>query len=88
VEGSLNNKEHTVQWNLNLSFFKGAEKTNYYYGETINPENHFFKKKKKKKQTLSFASWQNFASIENMTFRDLNCVHGPHQVHCEHRKTL
>jgi hypothetical protein len=26
----------------------------------------------KKSRTLSFASWQNFASIENMTFRDLN----------------
>jgi hypothetical protein len=34
-----------VQWNLNLSFFKGVEKTNDEYGETSNPENHFFKKK-------------------------------------------
>jgi hypothetical protein len=30
------------QWNLNLSFLKGVEKTNDEYGETINPENHFF----------------------------------------------
>jgi hypothetical protein len=32
----------TIQWNLDLSFFKGVEKTNDEYGETINPENHFF----------------------------------------------
>jgi hypothetical protein len=31
-----------IQWNLDLSFFKGVEKTNDEYGETINPENHFF----------------------------------------------
>jgi hypothetical protein len=31
----------TVQWNLDLPFFKGVEKTNE-HGETINPENHFF----------------------------------------------
>jgi hypothetical protein len=31
-----------LQWNLDLSFFKGVEKTNDEYGETINPENHFF----------------------------------------------
>jgi hypothetical protein len=42
-----------------------VEKTNDKYGETINPENHFFKQKS---HTLSFASWQSFASIENMTF--------------------
>jgi hypothetical protein len=42
----------------------------------------------KKSRTLSFASWQNFASIENMTFRDLKCFHGPRQLHCAHRKTL
>jgi hypothetical protein len=36
----------------------------------------------KKSRTLSFASWQNFASIENMTFRDLKCFHGPCQLHC------
>jgi hypothetical protein len=35
-----------VQQNLNLSFFKGVEKTNDEYGETINPENHIFNKKK------------------------------------------
>jgi hypothetical protein len=55
-----------IQWNLDLSFFKGVEETNDEYGETINPENHFFFNKKGR--TLSFASWQNFASIENMTF--------------------
>jgi hypothetical protein len=43
----------------------GVEKTNDEYGETVNPENHFFNKKSR---TLSFASWQNFTSIENMTF--------------------
>jgi hypothetical protein len=68
-----------VQWNLDLLFFKGVEKTNVEYGETIYPENHFFNKKN---HTLSFASWQNFASIENMTCRDLKCVHGPRQLHC------
>jgi hypothetical protein len=31
-----------LQWNLDLSFFKGVEKTLDEYGETINPENHFF----------------------------------------------
>jgi hypothetical protein len=35
-----------IQWNLDLSFFKGVEKTNDEYGETINPKNHFFTKKK------------------------------------------
>jgi hypothetical protein len=39
-------------------------------------------------RTLSFASWQNFASIENMTFQDLKCFHGPRQLHCVHRKRL
>jgi hypothetical protein len=36
-----------------------VEKTNDEYGEMINLENRFKKKN---------ASWQNFASIENMTF--------------------
>jgi hypothetical protein len=36
----------------------------------------------------SCASWQNFASIENMTFRDLKCFDGLRQLHCAHRKTL
>jgi hypothetical protein len=35
-----------IQWNLDLLFFKGVEKTNDEYGETINPENHFFLTKK------------------------------------------
>jgi hypothetical protein len=43
-----------------------VEKTNDECGETINPENHFFLNKKS--STLSFASWQNFTSIKNMTF--------------------
>jgi hypothetical protein len=34
----------SLQWNRDLSFFKGVEKTNDEYGETINPENHFFNK--------------------------------------------
>jgi hypothetical protein len=63
-----------------------VEKTNNEYGETINPENHFFLTKKGR--TLSFASWQNFASIEYMTFRDLKCFHGPRQLPCAYRKTL
>jgi hypothetical protein len=33
---------NAVQWNLDLSFFKGVEKTNDEYGEMINPENHLF----------------------------------------------
>jgi hypothetical protein len=37
---------HEIQWNLDLSFFKGVEKTNNEYGEMINPENHFFFNKK------------------------------------------
>jgi hypothetical protein len=36
----------------------------------------------KKSHTLSFASWQNFASIENMTFQDINCFHGLRRLHC------
>jgi hypothetical protein len=31
-----------IQWNLDLSFFKGLKKTNDEYGETINPVNLFF----------------------------------------------
>ena len=42
----------------------------------------------KKSRTLSFASWENFASIENMTFRDLRCFYGPRCLHFAHRKTL
>jgi hypothetical protein len=61
----------TIQWNLDLSFFKGVEKTNDEHGETINPENHFFLNKKSR--TLSFASWQNFASIENDFSRTKMC---------------
>jgi hypothetical protein len=60
------------------------EKTNDECGKTINPGNFF----NKKSRTLSFASWQNFASIENMTFRDLKCFHGPRRLHFAHRKTL
>jgi hypothetical protein len=41
-----------------------------------------------KGRTLCFASWQNFASVENITFRDLKCFHGPCQLHCAHRKML
>jgi hypothetical protein len=49
-----------VQCSLDLLFFKGPTKMVDEYGETVNPENHFFKKKN---LTLSFASWQNFTSI-------------------------
>jgi hypothetical protein len=31
-----------IQCSLDLLFFKGVEKTNDEYGETVNPENHFF----------------------------------------------
>jgi len=31
----------SLQWNLNLSFFKGREKTNDECGQTINPENYY-----------------------------------------------
>jgi hypothetical protein len=34
------------QWNLDLLFFKGVEKTNDEYGEIINLENHFSLTKK------------------------------------------
>jgi len=37
-------------------------------GKRLIRETTFFNKKS---LTLSFASWQNFASIENMTFQDL-----------------
>ena len=30
-----------IQWNLDLSFFKGTEKTNDECGQTINPENYY-----------------------------------------------
>jgi len=42
----------------------------------------------KKSRTLSFASWQNFAAIDNMTFRELKCFHIPRRLHFAHRKTL
>ena len=32
---------NTVQWNLDLSFFKGMEKTNDECGKTINPGNYY-----------------------------------------------
>jgi hypothetical protein len=35
-----------VQWNLDLSYFKGVEKTNDEYGEMINPEKPLFLTKK------------------------------------------
>jgi hypothetical protein len=38
---------YEVQWNLDLSFFKGMEKTNDECGKTINPGNYFFFKQKK-----------------------------------------
>ena len=31
----------TLQWNLDLSFFKGMEKTNDECGKTINPGNYY-----------------------------------------------
>jgi hypothetical protein len=31
-----------IEWNLDLSFFKGMEKTNDECGKTINPGNYFF----------------------------------------------
>ena len=30
-----------IQWNLDLSFFKGMEKQNDECGKTINPGNHY-----------------------------------------------
>ena len=54
-------------------------------GKRLIWETTFFNKKSR---TLSFASWQNFASIENMTFQDLRCFHGPRRLHFAHRKTL
>ena len=32
---------HKIQWNLDLSFFKGPEKTNNECGKTINPGNYY-----------------------------------------------
>jgi hypothetical protein len=75
----------TLQCSLDLSFLRGPAKINDEYGKTINPKHHFFNKQN---HTLSFASWKNFASIENMTFQGLKCVHGPRQLHCAHRNTL
>jgi hypothetical protein len=34
-----------IQWNLDLSFFKGVEKTNDECAKTINPKNNFLNKK-------------------------------------------
>jgi len=33
--------QYIVQWNLDLSFFKGMEKTNDECGKTINPGNYY-----------------------------------------------
>jgi hypothetical protein len=35
-----------LQWILDLSFFKGVEKTNDECAKTTNPQNNFFNKKK------------------------------------------
>jgi hypothetical protein len=53
--------------------------------KTKNPKTNFFNEKSR---TLYLASWQNFATIENMTVQDLKFVHGPRQLHCAHRKML
>jgi hypothetical protein len=79
------NHPHTLvtahKCSFDLPFFKRVEKTIDEFGKTVNPENHLFNRKSR---TLSFASWQNFASIENTTFRDLKCVHGPRELQCAH----
>jgi hypothetical protein len=31
-----------IEWNLDLAFLKGVEKTKDECAKTINPENHFF----------------------------------------------
>jgi hypothetical protein len=45
AKGQLPIHRKRIQWNLDLSFFKGVEKTNE-CAKTINPETHFFKQKK------------------------------------------
>jgi len=66
-------------------FSRGWRKQTMNAGKQLIRETTFVNKKIR---TLSFASWQNFASIENMTFQDLRCFHGPHRLHFAHRKTL
>ena len=66
-------------------FSRGWRKQTMNAGKRLIRETTFFNKKSR---TLSFASWQNFASIENMTFQDLRCFHGPRRLHFAHRKTL
>ena len=66
-------------------FSRGWRKQTMNAGKRLIRETTFFNKKSR---TLSFTSWQNFASIENMTFRGLRCFHGPRRLHFAHRKTL
>jgi len=66
-------------------FSRGWRKQTLNVGKRLIRETTFFNKKS---HTMSFASWQNFASIENMTFRDLRCFHGLRRLHFAHRKTL
>ena len=66
-------------------FSRGWRKQTMNAGKRLIRETTFFNKKSR---TLSFASWQNFALIENMTFRDLRCFHCPRRLHFAHRKML
>jgi hypothetical protein len=45
MEESNGTNLRPIQCSLDLQFFKGVEKTNDEYGETVNPETPFFNKK-------------------------------------------
>jgi hypothetical protein len=65
--------------------FEGGGENERKMCENEKSKNNFFNEESR---ALSFASWQNFTSIENMTFQDIKCIHGTRQLHCAHRKTL
>jgi hypothetical protein len=80
MDGKAENRKQLFSNTVNSRFFVegiGEKKC----AKTKNPKNNFLKRRRR---ALSFASWQNFASIEKMTFLDLKCVHGPRQLHCVH----
>ena len=84
---SLNLKDSHVfsnTFHVSICFHSREKINNIYYFQheyTTLKKNYFLTKKS---LTLSFASWRNFASIENTTFRDLKCFHGPRRFHFAH----
>jgi hypothetical protein len=79
-DGKSHNKSEAKYSGISIyRFSREWRKQTMNMGKRLTRKTTFFNKKSR---TLSFASSQNLASIENMTFRDLKCFHGPRQLHC------